>query len=108
MRAAACKRLLFVLVLLFCPGSLGRVHALEPGDVLGRDNWQEAEGLLPPEILAHYRNGEYVSLIVDWPDGVMEWEAGFKTAARANGERFTVSEQGTIIDKTTGEQPPLT
>ncbi len=27
---------------------------LKPGDTLGPDNWQKAEKLLPPEILAHY------------------------------------------------------
>ena len=34
--------------------------------VLNQETWQQAEGLLPPEILKHYKNGEYSNPIVEW------------------------------------------
>ena len=37
----------------------------EEGVLLGPSNWQIAEGLLPEEILQHYRRGEYLNRIVD-------------------------------------------
>ena len=38
---------------------------LEAGDVLDAGSWQQAEGLLPLEILKHYREGEYRNPIAD-------------------------------------------
>jgi Protein of unknown function (DUF1329) len=81
--------------------------ALKPGDVLGPDNWQKAEGLLPPEVLAHYRKGEYRNRILDWPNGRMQWEPAFLTATKENAGKFILSPQGTILDKATGKQPPF-
>ena len=43
---------------------------LKPGDVLGKDNWETAKDLLPPEILRHYKSGEYVNKIAAWPVGI--------------------------------------
>ena len=56
---------------------------LKPGDVLDKTNWQKAEGLLPPEILKHYQNGEYANAIVDWPAGADRVAARF---SRRHGE----------------------
>jgi hypothetical protein len=79
---------------------------LKPGDVLNKDNWQLAEGLLPPEILKHYETGEYVNRIIDWPNGRTKRDPEFLEATEHNRGRFTVDEHGTIIDKATGKQPP--
>jgi len=80
---------------------------LKPGDVLGKDNWELAKDLLPPEILRHYKDGEYVNKIVDWPLGTYRWAPQFKAASAANADRYTVSAEGTIIEKSTGVQPPF-
>jgi hypothetical protein len=79
---------------------------LKAGDMLDQSNWQKAEGLLPPEILDHYRKGEYANRIVDWPEDVYRWPPDFLEATKANEGRFDVGESGEIIDKKTGEQPP--
>jgi len=101
--AAVCRVILLLGVSLFCPG--GAALALQPGDILNQDNWQEAQGLLPPEILVHYQKGEYANPIVAWPEGLMRWDEEFRKATEANVGRFTVNERGTIIDKKTGKQP---
>ena len=48
---------------------------LVPGETLDKSNWQKAEGLLPPEILKHYREGGYINKIVDWPIGAYQHAA---------------------------------
>jgi hypothetical protein len=76
---------------------------LKPGDVLGKDNWQKAEKLLPPEILKHYREGEYVNRIVDWT--TFNWPQDFAEATEKNAGRFAIGTLGEVVDKTTGKQP---
>jgi hypothetical protein len=46
---------------------------LKPGDTLDRTTWSRAESLLPPEILKHYREGEYVNRIAEWPATQYNW-----------------------------------
>jgi hypothetical protein len=78
---------------------------LKPGDVLNETNWQKAEGLLPPEILKHYRSGEYANSIVDWPREKFEWPPDFAAATEKNAGRFDVDDAGTIVAKKSGKQP---
>src|SRR4029450_4182384 len=78
---------------------------LKPGDVLDQTNWKKAEGLLPPEILKHYRNGEYVNRIVDWPAEQFAWPPDFLASTEKNAGQFDVDDAGTIIEKGTGKQP---
>jgi len=80
---------------------------LKPGDVLDQSNWQKAEGLLPPEILKHYKTGEYVNKIVDWPQGSFNWPPDFRKASDSNEGKYAIGASGQVIDKTTGQQPPL-
>jgi hypothetical protein len=79
---------------------------LGPGDVLSQENWQKAKGLLPPEVLEHYKKGDYRNEIVEWPLGIFKREQDFIAATEANRGKFTVNEYGTVVDKKTGEQPP--
>lgn len=78
---------------------------LKPGDVLGPDNWQLAEGLLPPEILEHYKKGEYVNPIVDWPADYYVWPPEFEAGSKRNEGLFEIGPKGQVIEKSTGEQP---
>src|SRR5437867_91708 len=89
------------------PAKQRAAAALKPGDVLGTDNWELAKDLLPPEILRHYKDGEYANKIVEWPAGIYKWDPQFKAATEANAGQLTVSPQGTIVYKGTGQQPPL-
>jgi hypothetical protein len=85
----------------------GEAGSIRPGDVLSQANWQAAEGLLPPEILQHYRDGGYTNRVVDWPRGAFRWEDDFTAATAANRDRFKISEQGGIVEVATGKQPDL-
>jgi hypothetical protein len=79
---------------------------LKPGEVLNHTNWQKAEGLLPPEILKHYQNGDYANPIVDWPDGRFTWPPDFRAASEKNTGQLDVDATGTVIEKGSGKQPP--
>jgi len=79
--------------------------ALTGGTVLGKDTWELATDLLPPEILRHYKDGEYVNPIIDWPLGSYNWDPDLKAATDANRGRYTLNSSGTIVEKTTGQQP---
>lgn len=79
---------------------------LKAGDVLGKDNWELAKDLVPPEILKHYQDGGYVNKIIDWPIGIYKWAPSFKQASQANEGRYKVNAAGTVVDKTSGKQPP--
>jgi hypothetical protein len=78
---------------------------LQAGDMLDRSNAHLAKGMLPDELLRHYEQGEYANRIVDYPLGNPAWEASFVEATRRNAETLRVDEKGTIIDRTTGQQP---
>ena len=76
-----------------------------PGTVLDQSSWQSAEGLLPPEILEHYKTGGYSNPIVDWPLGIFKWGPDFKAATEKNAGQFKLGESGTVVLNSTGEQP---
>jgi hypothetical protein len=78
---------------------------LKPGMVLNQDTWQQAEGLLPPEILEHYKSGEYSNAIVEWKKDHFDWPPDFLEASKENEGRYDVDERGGIIDARTGGRP---
>jgi len=82
-------------------------EGLKAGDVLNATTWQQAEGLLPPEILKHYQSGEYVNPIVDWPADQFEWPPDFRAASEKNSGQLDINEAGTIVEKGSGNQPPF-
>jgi hypothetical protein len=81
---------------------------LRDGDVLGPDNWQAARGLLPDEILEHYRLGEYRNRFVDLRRSGLRPIANppdLQEASRANRDRYALDERGSIVDAATGQRP---
>jgi hypothetical protein len=76
------------------------------GDMVDQETWQKATDLLPPEILKHYEKGEYANKFVDWPADKNTQAPEFKAGSEANAGKFTISSEGTILDKATGKQPP--
>ncbi len=106
MKTAKCMLLLGLALLLPVAGHGQQDGTLHPGDVLNQSNWQKATELLPPEILEHYKHGEYANALVEWPKGLQGWGADFREGTEANRGKFAVDERGTIIDKTTGLRPP--
>ena len=75
-----------------------------PGTTLGKDNCKTAEGLLPPEILAHYCKGEYENPVVEWKG--FTFPPDFAASTEKNAGRFDLDAEGGIVDKATGKQPP--
>ncbi len=81
---------------------------LRDGDVLGPDNWEQAKGLLPDEILDHYRRGEYVNRVMDIAGlgrTVLLNPPDLMDATRANHGRYALTPGGSIVDTKTGQQP---
>ena len=78
---------------------------LTTGTMLQQSNADQANGLLPPEILKHYKAGDYMNQIVDFPNGRFRWDDGFDAATRQNAERLILDENKAPVDKTTMKQP---
>jgi hypothetical protein len=76
---------------------------LVPGAFLGQENWREAQGLLPEEFLALYRNGDFRHQVGDFDIERIGDDPVFRAALEANRDRYDLDEEGTIIDKRTGE-----
>lgn len=82
-------------------------ESIPAGTVLGKDNCRLADDLLPPEILRHYCGGDYVNPVIDWPLGTYKWDPHFLDATRANGGRYLINGDGTVVDVQSRTQPPL-
>jgi hypothetical protein len=78
---------------------------LKAGEVLDSSNWELAKDLLPPEVLKHYRNGEYTNRITDWPADLYTWPTDFQEGSKANEGRYAIAKEGHVVDATTGVQP---
>ena len=78
---------------------------LAPGTTLDQSNADQASGLLPPEILKHYKGGDYINPIVDFPTGRFRWDDGFDAATQQNAERLVLDENKQPVDKTTMKRP---
>jgi uncharacterized protein DUF1329 len=92
-------------LLLLRPAWAEESGELKAGDVLNQTTWKKAEGLLPPEILKHYQNGDYANPIVDWPLGVFKFPPDFAAGSEKNAGQLDVDAMGTIIEKGSGKQP---
>jgi len=79
---------------------------LKAGDMLDQSTWQRAKDLLPPEVLKHYERGEYHNRIAAAPADFQHWDASFEEATKENAKYLDVDDNGTVIDKRTGKQPP--
>lgn len=78
---------------------------LKEGMVLNQQTWQLAEGMLPPEILKHYREGDYINPVVAWPDDKYTWPEDFLAATKENEGKYDIGDKGQIVEKATGKQP---
>ena len=94
-------RSLGLLLTLVLPVPSARAE-LAPGATLGPENAAAADELLSPEVLAHYKAGEYKNAIAAWPAGA-PWETRFAAASAKNAERLDVNERGTIVEKGDGQ-----
>ena len=83
-----------------------RAADFKTGDMVDKDSWQKAEGLLPPEILRHYKDGEYANKFIDWPAAKTTFPPDFKAASDANEGKFTTSPEGPSSTRRPGSSPP--
>src|SRR5258706_3923082 len=72
--------------------------ALVAGRVLDASTAAAADGLMPPEMVGHYKAGDFKNAIGAWPKGPV-WDETFDLASKKNADRFDVNERGTIVDK---------
>ena len=59
-----------------------RVAAVEPGTMIDSSTADEVKDLLPPEIYKHFKNGEYMNKLVDFPNAKWAWDDGFDEATK--------------------------
>jgi hypothetical protein len=78
---------------------------LKAGMVLNQQTWQLADGKLPPEILKHYKEGDYINKIVSWPKDFFEWPEDFLAASKTNEGKYEIGDKGHVVEKATGKQP---
>jgi Protein of unknown function (DUF1329) len=83
---------------------------LADGEELGPANAEVARGLLPEEILEHYRRGEYRNRVIELGrPGLRSIEnpPDFQEASRANRDVYDLAPDGSIVEVATGRQPPF-
>ncbi|HZR79668.1 MAG TPA: DUF1329 domain-containing protein [Candidatus Binatia bacterium] len=101
-RAAAVA---FVFALAFPIAS--RADEPKAGEKIDQSTWKQVDGLLPPEILKHYREGEYQNPVAEWPADKYNWPPDFKSATESNEGKFKIGPTGEILSVETGQQPPF-
>jgi len=89
----------------FDPPGTEVAPGLKVGDTLASANAEKAKDLLPPEVLVHYQKDEYQNAIVSWPKGIIHWDHSFEDATKQNEGKYSLSPEGSIIDKATGKAP---
>jgi hypothetical protein len=78
---------------------------VSPGMTIDQSSADQVRELLPPEIYKHYKNGDYVNRVVDFPAGRFRWDDGFDEATRQNAERLTLDADKQPVDKATMKRP---
>jgi hypothetical protein len=76
-----------------------------PGTTIDQSTADQVKDLLPPEILKHYKNGEYINRVVDFPNGRFRWDDGFDEATRQNSESLVLDQDKQPVDRSTQKRP---
>lgn len=106
------RALLLMLITLAAPsvGLAATAAAAARGaeEMLGPSNWTSAKGLLPDEILEHYRRGEYANRILELQ--TIDRRAplvppDLAQATQTNHGRYALTPAGSLIETTSGTQP---
>jgi len=91
-------------LLLLAAAAVARAD-VSPGMMLDQTTAEQAKDLLPPEILSHYVNGEYMNRIVEFPESAYGWDDGWAEATAWNREHLVLDQYKSPIDKATGKRP---
>jgi hypothetical protein len=81
---------------------VGWAADLVPGTAVDAEHADAAAAWLAPEVLAHYKAGEYRNTVAAWP-ATPAYEAAFLAAGERNAARLDVDANGTIVDQQTGK-----
>lgn len=81
------------------------IDEVPSGTKLNKSNWEIAKGALPDEILEFYKRGDYENVIVQKPGNSWLVDPNLVAASKANAGKYDIDENGTVVDKTTGERP---
>ncbi|MEW6439931.1 MAG: outer membrane lipoprotein-sorting protein [bacterium] len=77
---------------------------LAPAEVINQENWQEAEGLVPDQVLAWIRGGRFTltmgKLEYNFADAVPEYAV---EARRVNDGLYDINESRELVEKKTGD-----
>jgi hypothetical protein len=95
------RGLLALAILLVAASVRAAEPELEPGHTLDASTGSAADGLLPPEVVGHYKAGRYKSRVAAWPERPT-WDDAFEAASKANAARLDVDARGTIVDRASG------
>jgi hypothetical protein len=83
------------------------IDEVPSGTKLGKDNWEVAKGHLPDEILEFYKRGEYSNPIIQKPGNEWLVDPNFVAASEANRGKYDIDENGTVVEATSGQRPPI-
>src|SRR5439155_8554758 len=92
-------------LLIGAAGVVGRATAIEPGTTVDQSNVVQVKDLLPPEVYAHFKKGEYANKLFDFPNSRWSWDDGFAEATKWNAEHLVLDEHKSPIDKDTKKRP---
>jgi len=85
--------------------SVARAGDLAPGTMLDASTADDAKDLLPPEIHAHFKKGDYYNRVVDFPNGKWAWDDGFDAATKWNAEHLGLDAHKSPVETATGKRP---
>ena len=101
-----CRCMAFIVAVLAAfPASQLHAADLEPGIVLGPENAQLAEGLIPPEFLARYKSGEWRHAVAVPKPGTNLMDPDWLAAGAENEGKFIVNGEGSIREISSGKLP---
>src|SRR5437016_13807615 len=81
--------------------------AIEPGTMVDQSNADEVKDLLPPEIYKHFKNGDYMNKLVDFPNSKWAGGDGFDEDTKWNGEHIVLHEHRSPLDESTRKRHQL-
>jgi hypothetical protein len=82
------------------------VHAdVAVGTTLDASTADQAADLLPPEILKHYKDGEYVNPVVDFPADRFRFDDSFQEGTEKNRTTIVLGPDKQPVEKATGKRP---
>src|SRR5438445_13043099 len=84
------------------------IDEVPSGTILGKDNWELGKGLMPDEILEFYKRGEYANPILKLEAlHLSAVDPNLKAASEKNRGKFDINDDGTVVDKATGQRPAV-